>query len=393
MTKSISFLLFFFGAVCFLQAQPLKKAYRLAEDPNDVVVKNETIINSADLDFSPAYLESGIVFPSARFTAGKRDKKINTTFFELFYADLDPNHRAYKPRPFSLELNSTLHEGPVSFSNDGSTIFFTRNNSSKGLQKADKDGVTRLKIFSAKRGIFDWEDITELSFNADEFSCVHPALDENNGRLYFSSNMPGGFGGYDLYYVEATDAGFGDPVNLGATINSSANELFPFYHAASQQLFFSSNGYEGQGGLDIYMISEVAYNEGPVINVGSPFNSDVDDLGIIINAKGTQGFFSSDRIGGLGKDDLYAFESPSGIFGKTRPVSIPMLLSTFDQSTGQQLANVDIRVFEKRGDGYYHNGKSLFEAVLLPSSEAGSNLLFKSSRKGLNNLGDRKSVV
>jgi len=380
-------LLLLFSSIHFAEGQSLKKAYHVAEESGDVVVKNETVINSEELDFSPSYLQNGIVFPSARQVAGKRDKNINTTFFELFYSDLDPNHHPYKARPFSLALNSSLHEGPVTFSNDGNKIFFTRNNSEKGLQKADKDGITRMKIYSAVRGEFDWENIQELNFNNNEYSCVHPSLNNETGRLYFSSNMPGGFGGYDLYYVDIDSSGWKTPVNLGSTVNSKKNELFPFYHTASRQLFFSSNGFEGKGGLDIYMISEVAYDSGPVINIGAPFNSAADDLGIIINARGTQGFFSSARKGGLGKDDIYSFESPSGIFGKTRPISIPMVVSTFDKSTGYHLAGSSIRVFEKKGDGYYHNGKSLFEAVLLPSADGENNLIFKSSRKGLNNLG------
>ena len=239
-----------------------------------------------------------------------------------------------------------MHEGPVCFSKDGNKIFFTRNNSKNGFQKADKEGVTRLKIFSAERGVFDWENIEELPINSDEYSLVHPTLNNETGRLYFSSNMPGGFGGYDLYYIDKDSSGWSAPVNLGKSINSKKNELFPFFHTSSQQLFFSSNGYEGKGGLDIYMVSEIAFDSGPVINLGHPFNSESDDLGLIINPKGTKGFFSSGRKDGLGKDDIYSFDSPSGIFGKTRPISIPMSLSTYDQVTGYHLAETSIRVYD-----------------------------------------------
>ncbi len=367
--------------------QSLKKAYHIKEESGDVSVENEIIINSGELDFSPAYLQNGIVFPTARQLAGKRDKNINTTFFELYYSDLDPNHQPYKARPFSVALNSVLHEGPVCFSKDGNKIFFTRNNSEKGLQRADKEGVTRMKIYSAVRGVFDWENTQELPVNSDEYSVVHPSLNNETSRLYFSSNMPGGFGGYDLYYIDRDSSGWSNPVNLGKTINSKKNELFPFYHTSSRQLFYSSNGFEGKGGLDLYMISEVAFESGPVINIGAPFNSKADDLGIIINDKGTKGFFSSSRAEGLGKDDIYSFESASGIFGKTRPITIPMAISVFDKSTGYHLSGSAIRVFEKRGEGYYRDGQSLFEAVLLPNSEGENNLIFKASRKGLNNLG------
>ena len=381
------FLLCLIAPATTVQGQTLKKAMRIAIKQNDVVIKNETTINSSNIEFSPAYLQNGIVFPSSRFSGGRKDKKINSTYFELFYADLDPNHNAYKPNAFSAALNSTLHEGPVCFSKDGNTIFFTRNNMDKGLQQADKEGVTRLKIYQAKRGKYDWENVEPLPFNKDGYSVVHPTLDQESGRLYFSSNMPGGYGGYDLYFSEEGLHGWTHPKNLGPTINSAKNELFPFFHTASKQLFFASNGFEGFGGLDIFMISSVAFESGPVINLGAPFNSAYDDLGIIINAKGTKGFFTSARPEGLGKDDIYAFESANGIFGKTLPISIPMTMATLDAATKAPLGGTEIRIFEKRGEGYYRNEASLFEAVLLPLSEGGSNLIFKTTRRSLNKLG------
>jgi len=190
-----------------------------------------------------------------------------------------------------------------------------------------------------------------------------------------------------LYFVEPTTEGWSEPQNLGTNINSAKNELFPFFHTASRQLFFSSNGYEGNGGLDIYMISATTFSDGPIINLGTPFNSPADDLGIIVNPKGTKGFFSSARTGGLGKDDIYSFESPNGIFGKTRPISIPMIISTQDAKSDSQLSGVELRVFEKKGNGYYRAGQSLFEAILLPVSDGGSNLVFKTSRRNIKNLG------
>jgi len=381
---------------CLLHAQQLKKAFTVEEGNEKISLWNATSINSTSEDFSPAYLGQGIVFPSSRHTAGKRDKKINTTFFELFYSDLDPNHKALKPQSFSAEVNSILHEGPVCFSQDGNTLYFTRNNTENGLQKSDKGGVTRMKIYQASRGEYDWENITELPFNQDHYSAVHPTFDYESGRMYFSSNMVGGEGGYDLYYVEQVldvDSGsatWSEPIGLGKEINSPKNELFPFFHNPSKQLIFSSNGYEGSGGLDLYMVDPIS--KALVVNLGQPFNSENDDLGLILDQSGTKGFFSSNRSGGMGKDDIYGFTAPDGLYGKTRPISFPVLVETYDAISGLPLANVDLRLFEKEASGYYRDGKSLFEAVLLPQEGGNSNLLFKTTRVGANKLGSPDQV-
>ena len=386
MLKSCFIILLGLIVICNGTAQDLRPAaFAKVSTEAPVAIKNATAINSAAIDFSPAYLAQGIVFPTGRNNKGSRDKKINSTFFELFYSDLDPNDHPLKPTPFSVEINSMLHEGPVSFTEDGQRIFFTRNTSEKGVRRADKSGLTRLQIFTATKGKYDWENITALPFNANHFSCVHPSWDEGKGRLYFASNMIDGEGGYDLYYAEFADSTWGDPVNLGKEINTAGNEQFPFYHQ-SGQLFFTSNGYQGLGGLDMYM-TNLAGPDHRIINLGEPFNTEGDDLGIILNQAGTKGFFASNREGGLGRDDIYNFDAPKGINGRTLPPQIALPLFVINATNKATIPGVAIRVFEKRGDQFFQKDKSLFEAVLLPQSEGSTQLVFKTLRSDLSNLG------
>ena len=141
--------------LCFLGCMMQVGLAQSSSDQNmkKVELYNTANINSPKLDFSPAYYQNGIVFASSRYKAGKRDKKIDETFFELFYAEIDGNGEPLKPRPFSVHVNSFLHEGPVTFNRVGDQIYFTRNNIKNGLQKADSKGVTRLKIYQDDKGM------------------------------------------------------------------------------------------------------------------------------------------------------------------------------------------------------------------------------------------------
>ncbi|MFT5802698.1 MAG: hypothetical protein ACI956_002519, partial [Nonlabens sp.] len=152
------------------QTSKTKASNKLYEKGGMVVIKNTKKINTSHLEFSPAFYQNGLVYATSRRSQGERDKKIDETYFELFYCDLDGNGLPLEPRQFSLEVNSHLHEGPVTFSRDGNVIYFTRNNLKKGVRKADDKGVTRLKIYAAEKGPRDWQTVTELPFNSDEYS-------------------------------------------------------------------------------------------------------------------------------------------------------------------------------------------------------------------------------
>ncbi len=364
-------LLFLTGGA-FAQQQSSKskssnKLYEKGQLDKLVRIYNCTGINSERLDFSPAFYQNGIVFVSSRYKSGPVDPKIGETFFELFFAEFDANGFPQGPRPFSLRINSQTHEGPVTFSRDANLIYFTRNN----------------QIYEAHRGKYDWEGVQLLPFNKDDYFCVHPSLSADGKRLYFSSNMPGGYGGMDIYYVERRPDGWSFPVNLGPSVNTASNEAFPFIHE-SGTLFFASNGHGGMGGLDLYMVEIKGDIVGTVKSLGEPFNSPNDDLGLILNEEGNRGFFTSDRPGGKGKDDIYLFEVDGSLI-ESSPEVINVQIVAFDERTNERIPGVDIRFFQQSPDGSIE-GNDLYDVEVVPT-ESG-DLLLKLVRKNPDDLGE-----
>ncbi|MCH2084667.1 MAG: OmpA family protein [Saprospiraceae bacterium] len=356
----------------------------------DVVVKNAPNINSDGMEFSPVLYQNGVVYVS-RHKNGPVDQKTGETFFELFYAELDPNGFPLKPQDFSTELNSQVHEGPVSFNRRGDQIFFTRSNTQDGKTRADSDGRIGLKIYTAQRGYFDWENIQELPFNDNEYTCMHPSLSPNGKKLFFTSNMPGGYGGYDLYFVERIGEAWSMPINLGPDINTSKNEVFPFIHE-SGVLFFTSDGHSGMGGLDLFMIDLSGRKWGRVINLGEPFNSESDDLGMVLTPGGARGYFTSNRVDGKGQDDIYFFEAPTGIKGRELYQTLNSVIAVYDKNQSKRVPGAAIRIFETSSDGLINN-EDLYNIELLPASAESRELTLKMVRKSDEDLGDPRIIT
>ncbi|MEL7020236.1 MAG: OmpA family protein [Bacteroidota bacterium] len=318
------------------------------------------------------------------------DKKINSTFFQLYYADTDRNGIPLQPQSFSQTVNSQVHEGPVSFNQRGTKMYFTRNQLKRGFGEANSKGEVLLEICEATKGLYDWKDIKALSFNGKEYKCAHPTLSTDEQRLYFSSNMPGGYGGMDLYVVERdVDDSWGAPVNLGKNINTDKNELFPFIHE-SGTLFFSSEGHDSYGGLDIFSVEYEKDKNAAVQNLRTPFNSVADDLGFILEREGTRGYFSSSREGGFGKDDIYFFEVKEGIKGIEAPVYIPSTITVKDIVSLEPINQTAIRVFERAADGFIE-GDNVYDLQLVPDSDG--ELTMKLIRKKDADLGEPKIVT
>lgn len=352
-----------------------------------IVITNASAINTDHLDFSPVFYNNGLVFVSSRKKGGFVDAKIGETYFELYYTRIDPNGAPVEPEAFSGQLNSQLHEGPVAFSRNGDQIFFTSNNQKRGMQQADRQGRVRLKIYTARRGALEWQDIKELPFNSDEYSCQHPSLSRDGRRLYFASDMPGGYGGYDLWFVDRTPEGWTNPVNLGPMINSQGNEVFPFIHY-SGYLYYSSDGSdEGLGGLDIFSVNTRNLPEAFPQIFGSPFNSPFDDLGFVLDDDGKKGFFSSDRPGGLGKDDIYQFESAYSLAGDLENFVARAMMEIVDEKTGQPVSDASIFLLEKDPYGFV-TGESIYNMAVAREDDAPDKLTLNLVRKKTLDLND-----
>lgn len=359
MKKSLILFLFLFSGISCLFAQQSSKskaAKKLYEKGNKIKLINAGSINSPHLEFSPTFYQDGIVFATSR----KAEAPNGKNYFELFYSDRDEKGLPIKSEDFFLRIDGQAHEGPVTFSRDGQEIFFTRKNS-----KAETKGSS-LKIYQATRTRNDWNSVKELSFNSDAYSNCHPSISTDGQRLYFSSDMPGGMGGMDIWMVKKRGITWSKPINLGPEVNTPKNEVYPFIHN-SGNLFFSSNGFNGAGGLDIYMVN---FEKGvSIVNLGEPFNTAADDLGLILNPEGIKGFFTSKRASGKGNDDIYMFEAPEGIWGKTIPGMLPANISLIEVGTGDPIEGAEIRVFEKTADGYFDNRAELYEGVLSPAKK------------------------
>ena len=391
MSRILLFPLLFLCVLAHGQQQKSKsnsadKIYDKGEGNSSLTLVNARSINSEQLDFSPAFYQNGIVYVTSRQKQGAVDNKIQETFFELYYAEIDGAGNPLKPQKFSPLVNSRAHEGPVTFSRRQDRMYFTRNNLDDGIRKADNKGVTRLKIYEATRGRYDWENVRELPFNSDTYSTMHPTLAPDGKRLFFSSDMPGGYGGYDLYMVERTTEGWSEPVNLGQGVNTDKNEVFPFVHE-SETLFFSSNGHPGAGGLDIFRIDISGNQWGKVVNLRTPFNSASDDLGFILDKEGKRAYLTSDRAGGRGKDDIYFVNAPFGLDGVQEEKRLVSRVVAFDKQSNDRLDGATVHVFTKGENGLIE-GNDYYEVDLQPGQGSGEELTFKLKRRASGDFGE-----
>lgn len=280
----------------------------------DVEMEPLHSLNTKSIEFAPAYYSHGLVYVVAKERNMLLDPKTGQAYFDLMYADLSPDGSAGKSISFSPNIRTQYHEGPCTFSADGNEIFFTRSNVVAGQGINDAKGQVQLKIYHGVKGAEDWEAIEELPFSSNEYSIAHPALSADGNFLVFTSNMPGGYGGMDLYIAERNGNEWLAPVNLGANINTKGHDIFPTWHS-NGYLFFSSDGRNSYGGLDIYVTSWAGENKFEGLqHLEFPFNSGRDDLGFIAAADGMSGYFASDRKPTKGKDDLYKWSSAQSIF-------------------------------------------------------------------------------
>jgi outer membrane protein OmpA-like peptidoglycan-associated protein len=333
--------------------------------------------NSNADDFAPTIHGNKLIFSSDRDQGGpvrRTSMWTGSPFAELYALHFEPRGESptdflfENPQKFGKGINTKYHEAAVSFSPDGQTIFFTRNNFLNGKTGKSEDGLVKLKIYTgAADEPESWSRLQELPFCSNEYSTAHPSISADGKRLFFASNKPGGYGGMDLYISEWEDGRWGSPTNLGPEINTEGNEIYPFVDA-NGRLYFASNSHVGLGGLDLYYASPKGQGDwNAPINLGAPVNSTHDDFGIGFAPDGSWGVFTSDRPGGAGRDDLYAFTKKavavevyvSDYYKKTPLKSIAMVnkqsgLTMFTGADGK--LGFDMRpedcaewVFEKKG--------------------------------------------
>ena len=291
------------------QLESINQLIKLKTNLQSISIKNLDG-NSRYTDMCPAYYKDCLVYSSAKDSFSMvRNKFIwnDQPFLDLYISKPGQGKVHKNDEKFSSTINSRFHEGPVCFTSDFNTIYFTRNNYFHGKVSRTPDGVNNLKIFTADYNGKEWKNIRELPFNSDQYSVGHPALSPDNKTLYFVSDMPGGLGETDIYKSEWTNGKWGKPLNLGGSINTRGKEMFPFVDK-NGILYFSSDGQPGIGGLDIFAAKQEENGNYLVVNLGAPLNAQQDDFGFIMNSDSLNGYFTSNRPGGKGDDDIYSFK-------------------------------------------------------------------------------------
>ncbi|CAM2943166.1 WD40-like Beta Propeller Repeat [Flavobacterium succinicans] len=270
-----------------------------------------TNINSKYSDYGSAIVDNKLVFATARDTGGVSQRIHTWTgehFTNLYSANVDGELFPNAPMRYDATINSKFHEATPVFTKDGTTMYFTRNNYLDGKKGKNDKKVTLLKIYKATLINNKWTNISELPFNSNNFSTAHPALSPDEQTLYFASDRPGSVGQSDLYKVQIlNNDNYGEPINLGKEINTEGKETFPFV-TKDNHLYFSSDGLPGLGGLDIFIAKiKPDGSIGIIENDGGEINSPKDDFAYYRDSDINKGFFTSNRDGGMGSDDIYRF--------------------------------------------------------------------------------------
>ena len=272
---------------------------------------DKVYFNSKFSDFG-AFEQNGKVYFTSSRDEGVAIKRLygwnEQPFLDVYVTDAKTKRNVDHSAKLKGDVNSIYHDGPVTITKDGRTMYFSRNNYKDQIEAKDKKGLTNMKIYRATLRDSIWTDVEDLSINSDEFSTQHAALNVDDTKLYFASDRPGGHGGSDIWVVNIyPDGSLRDLQNLGSVVNTESAEGFPFINNEGT-LFFSSDGHAGLGLLDIFGTIKGENDEiVDVINLGVPVNSNKDDFSFTMNPNGITGYFASNRQGGRGDDDIYAF--------------------------------------------------------------------------------------
>lgn len=336
--------------------------------------------NSLVLDFAPSFFKDRIVFSSSRNNKSntKKNDWTKQPYLDLYYFikvdSLDKNYA----KLFSKEVNSRLHESTSVFNKEGTIIYFTRNNILKSKYGKDSKGVNRLRIYRSRlNDKLRWDTIEDLSFNNDEYSVAHPALGADGKKLYFASDMPGGYGMSDLYVIDIKqDGSFGTPKNLGPNINTEGRDTFPFV-SQSGTLYFASDGHLGLGGLDIFTVKLEGTNK-TVYNLGKPINSTADDVTFIFDENSRKGYFASNRKRGKGSDDIYSFTENIPLITKCDGSFSGIVI---DEKSQNFLESADIEVRDSNNE-IAHIGKTNEQGEVFVNLDCGDNVYRITVKKG-----------
>lgn len=293
-------------------------------------------ISSDKTDFGAVLTnDNNVYFASARNTSKRSSNFNEEPYLDIYRATYNANGTISDAVAVD-NLNTRWHDGPASITNDGNTMYYgseSFNEKEFTKDKAKNSKFGKIYLYKATKEGDKWANSKPLPFNNKEYDVRNPSISKDGKTLYFSSNMPGGFGGEDIWKVSVNGDEYGTPENLGAKVNTEANESFPFI-TDDNILFFSSNGKQGFGGLDVFKLD---LNKGTeAINVGEPVNTSKDDFAFTYNATKKVGFFSSNRDG---VDNIY----------KADPVcNVQALVRVKDAKTGKVIEGATVLLVDEK---------------------------------------------
>lgn len=331
-----------------IQVSILEYIQFLMRDSIDFKIRDVSL-NTVGSEMGPAFYKDQVVFSSTSIGAktGANYKWNELPYLHMYSAKANDDGDLTSPEPFAPKLKTAYHDGPVSFDQGKDIIYFTRNNFVKGKISKSKTDVVNLKIFIGKLEDGEWNLTGSFQFNSNEYSAGHPSIDKDGSILYFASDMPGGYGKSDLYFSVLSNGQWSKPFNLGPKINTEGNEFFPFI-SSDGVIYFASDGHGGLGGLDIYFSVPEMGIFSSIENMGYPINSAKDDFGMAMDSTGVKGYFSSNRIGGKGNDDLYSLKIDH----------IPVIIrgTVKDRDTKDVLPDAKVTVIDE-------DGKTIFSSI------------------------------
>jgi len=304
-------------------------------------------INSKYSDFGGTFKDGKLYVTSARNSSRRTYGWNEEPFLDIYSFTKNDDGTYQEEDLLDDDINTRFHEGVVTFSPDGKTMYFSRESFFERVFEKDSSTTNKysvLHLFKANREGTNFNNIEGFSINSENYSVKNPSLSSDGKTLYFASDKPGGYGKFDLYKSSVNEDGsLGEPVNLGQKVNTEGQEMFPFI-SDNGTLYFSSTGHLGLGGFDVFHTKEIDGRFGPIRNIGIPVNSNADDFAFRIDEATEEGFVSSNREGGVGSDDIYAIK-------KLQPLCDVLVTATVtDINTGEPINGALVTLYDDQGN-------------------------------------------
>ncbi|MCF6297430.1 MAG: OmpA family protein [Flavobacteriaceae bacterium] len=315
--------------------------------PGKYAIKNVSSVNTDYADFGTSYFgKDSVIFssPTKRKMIRNIWKPNEQPYLDLYLGKIGEEGDIVGKQKVKGNVNTKYHESNVVFTEDRKTVYYTGNNNYQDEVKNDTTGTLRLQLYKAKvMPDGKWEDVEKLPFNNNQFSTGHPALSKDGKKLYFVSDRPESIGKTDIYVVDINDDGsYSSPKNLGKKINTVEKEMFPFI--VDDIIYYSSEGHNSAGGLDVFANKMYDTTVSRYLNIGEPINSTFDDFSFIL--KDGRGYLSSNREEGIGGDDIYSFLIDEPLYIKCTQQVMGVVKNNHTQEV---LAGAEIKLLDKEG--------------------------------------------